>query len=117
MSQIHYFQRYSQKENVDTNNTLLLLSRIQAEDPRLLRAVLLALFSEEGSEAPEIEVGVRFEEQTKAMSGSIPDGRLRQSSLLIVVETKRKPSFKLAQIEAHLAAFSNETTRIMLLLA
>ncbi|SRR6266478_3986370 len=46
MTQVHYFQRYSQRENVDTNNTLLLLSRIQVEDPRLLRNVLPALFSD-----------------------------------------------------------------------
>ncbi len=34
MSEIHYFQRYSQKENVITNNTLLLFSRLYNHSPQ-----------------------------------------------------------------------------------
>ena len=74
MSNVHYFQRFSQRENVDTNNTLLLLSRIQVSDPRLLRNVLAELFADIELGRPGFEVGVQFSQQTSAPSGSVPDG-------------------------------------------
>lgn len=38
MSKVHYYRRYSQPENVATNNTLLLLSRLYAHDSYYLEA-------------------------------------------------------------------------------
>jgi len=40
MSSIHYFQRYSQPENVATNNTLLLLSRLYHDSPNKFKGFL-----------------------------------------------------------------------------
>ena len=117
MSRIHYFQRFSQRENVDTNNTLLLLSRIQSTDPRLLRAILVELFSDLDVEQSGFEVGVQFSQQTTAPSSSVPDGMLFQSSFRIVVETKRSPKFRIEQLETHLSAFGNESTKVLLLLS
>jgi len=117
MSTVHYFQRFSQRENVDTNNTLLLLSRIQVSDPRLLRSVLGELFADEELGPGGFEVGVQFSQQTSAPSGSVPDGMLFQNSFRVVLETKRHPTFGLKQLEAHLSAFSGEATKVLLLLS
>lgn len=115
MSRVHYFQRFSQKENVDTNNTLLLLSRIQASDPRLFRKVLAELFGDELS--GKLEIGVQFAQQVSAPSGTVPDGMLFQSSFRIVLETKRHTKFDRKQVEGHLSSFADESTKVLLLLA
>lgn len=117
MSSVHYFQRFSQRENVDTNNTLLLLSRLQISDPRLLRNVLAELFADIELGRPGFQVGVQFSQQTSAPSGSVPDGMLFQSSFRIVIETKRQPTFGAKQLQAHLSIFADEMTKVLLLLA
>jgi hypothetical protein len=111
---IHYFQRYSQKENVITNNTLLLLSRLQAHDPRALGRVLNALLESEGE---ELRVGVQFSQQTGAPK-SIPDGMLCQQAFRVLLETKRDAKdFEVGQLLDHLAGFKREETRVLLLLS
>lgn len=117
MSSVHYFQRFSQRENVDTNNTLLLLSRIQVSDPRLLRNVLAELFADVELGPSGFEVGVQFSQQTSAPSGSVPDGMLFQSSFRIVLETKRHPAFGVTQLKGHLSSFGTEATKVLLLLS
>jgi hypothetical protein len=42
---------------------------------------------------------------------------LFQNSFRIVIETKRQPSFSATQLEAHLSAFRDEATKVLLLLA
>ncbi len=117
MSQIHYFQRFSQQENVDTNNTLLLLSRIQATDQRLIRGVLANLFTDADAESGALDVGVQFSQQYAASQATVPDGMLYQTSFRIVMETKRQPHFDADQLKGHLDSFGNEQTKILLLLA
>lgn len=51
MSNLHYFHRYSQKENVVTNNTLLLLSRLYAHNALYFEAFLADLL---GADAPGV---------------------------------------------------------------
>ncbi len=58
MSKVHYFQRYSQRENVATNNTLLLISRLYAHEPSYLEAFLNDLV-----ETGALEVGPSFIQQ------------------------------------------------------
>jgi hypothetical protein len=113
MTQVHYFQRYSQRENVDTNNTLLLLSRIQVEDPRLLRDVLSALFSDSNL---VLEIGAQFLQQTASPGGSIPDGTIYQTSFRLVIETKRSPHFSTEQLADHLSVFGTESVKLLILL-
>ena len=60
MSSIHYFQRYSQPENVDTNNTLLLLSRLYHESPNKFKAFLNDLLNDY-----DIEAGIQFNKQKR----------------------------------------------------
>lgn len=110
MSDIHYFQRYSQKENVITNNTLRLFGQLYNDSPDRLQDLLEGLV-----DGVSVDLGVDMEQQTKG-SGSIPDGSLKQSSFRLVLETKRTASCSLRQLKRHLEAFDGEEQRILLLL-
>jgi len=111
MSSIHYFQRYSQKENVITNNTLLLFSRLYNESPLKFKHFLNALTNEF-----DINVGIDFNQQTKG-KGSIPDGAITQESFKIAIETKLSDNFSILQLTNHLNSFGNESTKILLALS
>lgn len=112
MSKVHYFQRYSQRENVVTNNTLLLLSRLYSRSPLYLEAFLSDLV-----EMEDIEVGVGFTQQDASSGGSVTDGLMVQRSLKVVVETKVDTGARLDQLEKHLEAFDGEEMQVLLLLA
>lgn len=112
MSKVHYFQRYSQRENVATNNTLLLLSRLYAHDPSYLAAFLNDLV-----DTPEaIEVGPVFTQQRIYGGASIPDAVIEQKSFKLVVEAKRDGDTRLPQLKRQLDAFGNEEVKILVLL-
>ena len=85
MSEIHYFQRYSQPENVITNNTLLLLQRLYQYRPRLLQDTLAALFDDTQT---TLSVGVSMNQQVQVGEHGIPDGALAQDSFRLLIETK-----------------------------
>lgn len=112
MSKVHYFQRYSQRENVATNNTLLLLSRLYAHDPSYLAGFLNDLV-----DTPEaIEVGPTFTQQRTHEGASIPDAVIEQKSFKLVVEAKRDGGARLDQLKEHLNAFEDEETKVLVLL-
>ena len=115
MGSITYFQRYSQKENTVTNNTLLCLSKLYEYNPVRFQDFLNDILPD-----IPIEVGVDLKQQTRAKKGikkvSTPDGQLSQSSFKIVVETKLGNKFTIRQIKDHLSAFSNETVKVLFLL-
>jgi hypothetical protein len=113
MSQIHYFQRYSQKENVVTNNTLLLFSRLYAYSPFRFQDFL----NEALKGTSSINIGVSFEQQIKSQKESIPDGLLVQQNFKVVIETKLYANFDPDQLHRHLRAFDNEETQVLLLLS
>lgn len=110
MSKIHYFQRYHQKENVVTNNTLLLFSRLYNYSPNKFKQFIDTLTE------IEINVGVDFSQQSKSKT-SIPDGVIAQSSFKIVIETKLWDNFNNNQLESHLDEFKTERKQILLALA
>lgn len=110
MSKVHYFQRYHQKENVVTNNTLLLFSRLYNYSPNKFKQFIDALTD------IEINVGVDFSQQNKSKS-SVPDGIIAQSSFKIVIETKLGDNFSNHQLNNHLEEFGNEQNQILLALA
>ncbi len=112
MSKIHYFQRYSQKENVVTNNTLLLLSRLYSRSPLYLEAFLNDLV-----EMEDVEIGVNFTQQDPGGGGSVTDGLIVQPSLKVVIETKLDTGARLDQLQKHLEAFDGEEIQVLLLLA
>lgn len=114
MRRIHYFQRFSKREDVVTNNTLLLLSRLQHHDFRILEDVLQELPG-----LDDLAVGASITQQESAPSRRIADGILRQRSFHLVVETKLGPSFDIEQLTGHLSQFedSAEDVQSLVLLA
>ena len=60
MSSVHYFQRYSQPENVVTNNTLLLLSQLYNYSPKKF------------SEMINVDLGIKAIIETNALMLTIP---------------------------------------------
>ncbi len=110
MSNIHYFQRYSQRENVITNNTLRLFAQIYDDSPGRLERLLRGLI-----DGVDIDVGVQMEQQT-AGSDSIPDGALTQSSFKVVIETKRSDSFSIDQLLRHAKALQGVRQSVLMLL-
>lgn len=110
MSSVHYFQRYSLPENVVTNNTLLLFSRLYNQSPIKFKLLLNELANE-----LDLDVGVNFSQQEKAAS-SIPDGFITQESFRIAIETKLSEKFSNNQLSNHLNSFGNENAKVLLAL-
>lgn len=110
MSKVHYFQRYTQRENVVTNNTMLLFSRLYHYSPLKFKKFLDALLEF------DVEVGVNFTQQEKNFN-SIPDGIITQESFKIVIETKLHNGFGTKQLENHLSSFKNEKKSILIALS
>lgn len=108
---IHYFQRYHEKENVATANTMLLLSRLYSySSGKFFRLLKSEFFSD--SFEPEIV----FNLQEKSVD-SIPDATITQESFKIVVETKMSDWFYSDQLVRHLNSFSDEKYKVMITLA
>lgn len=109
--QIHYFQRYHEKENVATANTMLLLSHLYSySSDKFFRFLKSEYFSD--SFNPEII----FTLQEKSVD-SIPDATITQESFKIVVETKMSDWFYEDQLLRHLNSFSDEKYKVMITLA
>lgn len=108
---IHYFQRYHEKENVATANTMLLLSRLYSySSDKFFRFLKSEYFSD--SFNPEII----FTLQEKSVD-SIPDATITQESFKIVIETKMSDWFYEDQLLRHLNAFGDEKYKVMITLA
>lgn len=108
---IHYFQRYHEKENVATANTMLLLSRLYSySSDKFFRFLKSEFFSD--SFEPEIV----FNLQEKSVD-SIPDATITQEGFKIVVETKMSDWFHLDQLMKHLKSFGDEKYKVIITLA
>ena len=115
MTQIHYFPRYSQKENLVTNNTLLLLSRLYDYN-RLKFGKFLTKLGDEASSISE-HLHLQFSQQ-RVTGVSVVDGFIAQDSIKIVVETKlNDDGFSVDQLRRHLTAFDGEKHRLFVLLS
>lgn len=108
---IHYFQRYHEKENVATANTMLLLSRLYSySSDKFFRFLKSEFFSD------AFEPEIVFNLQEKSVD-SIPDATITQKSFKIVVETKMSDWFYTDQLLRHLKSFSDEKYKVMITLA
>ena len=108
---IHYFQRYHEKENVATANTMLLLSRLYSySSDKFFRFLKSEYFAD--SFDPELV----FTLQEKSVD-SIPDATITQEGFKIVVETKLTDWFYADQLMRHLKSFGDEKNKIMITLA
>jgi hypothetical protein len=115
MTDIHYFPRYSQKENFVTNNTFLLFLRLYQYNRWKFQAFMERLCAEE----PDVQIStswLHFQQQ-KGTGKSVLDGFISQDSIKIAVETKLGDSFDLAQLENHLAVFKDEQHKLLILLS
>lgn len=108
--QIHYFQRYHSKENVDTSNTMLMLSRLYNYNADKFFAMLNALILKE-DESPELSFDLQV-----VGDESVPDAVISQKSFKIVVETKLHNQFYKEQLVKHLGQFDREDIKILLTL-
>lgn len=106
---IHFFQRYHSKENVDTANAMLLLSRLYSYSPTKFYTFLGRILPENAS----VELAFNLQERNK---GSVPDATITQVSFKVVVETKLHGDFWLGQLTHHLNSFKNEDYKILLTL-
>lgn len=108
---VHMFQRFSQKENVVTNNTLLFLSRLYNYSPGRFQGFLREVLQDD-----QLNVGIAFHQQVREGMGSVPDGRLGQDSLKVLVETKLSQNYSKEQLLNHMMAFSREGRQYLMLL-
>src|SRR5699024_1119829 len=113
MTKVHYFQRYSSKENTVTNNTLLLFSRLYHHDSRAFKDFLNQLPGDE--QTTPINATVKFEQQTSA-SYSVPDGAITQESFKIVIETKLYGQENIDQVIKHTNSFGEEKNKFLMLI-
>lgn len=108
---VHYFQRYHEKENVATANTMLLLSRLYSySSDKFFRFLKSEYFSE------AFEPELVFTLQEKSID-SIPDATITQEGFKIVVETKLTDWFYSKQLMNHLKSFGDEKHKIMITLS
>lgn len=108
--QIHYFQRYHSKENVDTANTMLMLSRLYNYNADKFFSMLSSLILNE-TETPEITFDLQV-----AGGESVPDAIISQKSFKVIVETKLYNEFNEEQLIKHLDKFGNESIKVLLTL-
>lgn len=113
MTNIHYFQRYSSKENTVTNNSLLLFSRLYHHDARAFKEFLNHLSGDE--QITPINATINFEQQTSARH-SVPDGAITQESFKIVIETKLYGQEDIDQIIRHTDGFGDEKNKYLMLI-
>ncbi|HTF18146.1 MAG TPA: hypothetical protein VK658_08750 [Chryseolinea sp.] len=115
MENVYYFQRYSQKENWATNNTMLLLSRLYHYDRWKFSEVINKILEDDGAEP--LDIGINFFQQAKGLK-SVPDALISQSSFELLVETKRQDDFTSDQLIRHLDAFKiTSSSKVMLALS
>ncbi|WP_022792392.1 hypothetical protein [Marinococcus halotolerans] len=110
MSEVHYFPRYSQKENMVTNNTLLLFNRLYNHSADIFNQFLNNLIEKENH---EIDTRLSFEQQVKAKE-SVPDGVIHQQSFKIIIETKLYGQEHIQQLIKHHNSFNNEDQQLLL---
>ena len=108
--QIHYFQRYYAKENVETANTMLMLSRLyQYNADKFFSMLKLLILGED--ENPEITFDLQV-----IGDQSVPDAVISQKSFKIVVETKLHNQFDKKQLMNHLSQFGAENMKVLMTL-
>lgn len=114
MSKVHYFQRYSQKENVVTNNTLLLFSRLYNSNPHSFEAFINELVADV---EVSCDIGPTFtQQQGNTSRSSTPDGAIIQCSMKVLIETKLYDNQYKDQLLRHLDGFAKEDTQVLLLI-
>jgi len=113
LRKIHTFQKYSQRENWVTNNTLLFLSHLQSYNNKKFERVINAILQENNL---NLNVGVNFFQQERG-SESVLDGAIFQEEFKIAIETKLFDNFSTDQLKHHIKSLSAESGKNRVLLA
>jgi len=113
LRKIHTFQKYSQRENWVTNNTLLFLSRLQSYNNKKFELVINAILQENNL---NLNIGVNFLQQERG-SESVLDGAIFQEEFKIAIETKLFDNFSTDQLKHHIKSLSTESGKNRILLA
>jgi hypothetical protein len=114
MADIHYFPRYSQPENVVTNNSLLFLLRLHQYNRFKFEKFLDVICQEQ--EVQLASSWLQFRQQ-KSSGKSVVDGFIAQDSVKIAVETKMTEAFSPTQLKNHLTIFGAEQHKLLILLS
>ena len=102
MSEISFFQYYSQSENHTTNNTLLVLRHFYRKSSRKLEEILSSFIDE------TLDIGPVFRQQIRS-SQSVPDALISQQSFNIFFEVKGSGQrLRDNQIENHIKSIKND---------
>jgi len=117
MTNVHYFPRYSQRENFATNNTLLLMHRLYDTSRHRFHRFLELLLVGKDSGEEVVKFGLQIAQQT-GTGASVLDGDLRQEAVKIGIEAKNHAkAFTEDQIARHLAGFKKTAKGYLLLLS
>jgi len=118
MTEVHYFPRYSQRENFETNNTLLLFHRLYNYNRFRFEKLLSDLLRNAATEAGNaFTLGLQIKQQV-GTGASVVNGYLYQDSFRIAIETKRSAgAFTADQIARHLTGFSQASGGFLFLLS
>lgn len=111
MPKIHYFPRYSQRENMVTNNTMLLFSRLYNNDTGKFNKFINLILEEYNIE--QLDTEIKFHQQVRGQ-GSVPDAIIEQKSFKIIIETKLYGQENIRQIKKHCDSFGNEDRQLLL---
>ncbi|MDO4467862.1 MAG: hypothetical protein Q4C49_12800 [Bacillota bacterium] len=103
---IHYFQRYHQKENVATSNTMLLLSRLYNYSPDKFFRCIKSIMIDTMGDSFDPEIVFNLQTQTK---NSVLDATIEQKGFKIGIETKISDWFYKEQLENHLSYFKTKS--------
>lgn len=105
MAGVSHFQRYSQRENHVTNNTLLVMRHLYQTAPQKLESVLRDLLGED-----KITLGPTFTQQIRG-SHSVPDALIAQAPFRLYVETKLTEALDLGQLRRHIESLAKEKAK------
>lgn len=111
MADVHYFPRYTLRENFVTNNTLLLFRRLYDYNLRKFGKFLTEL--DENLESYSGRLGLHINQQIRT-GNSVPDGFIIQHPLKIIVETKMDEGFSESQLRRHLDTMSESDIMMLL---
>lgn len=116
MANIHYFQRYHNKENVHTANAFLLINRLYQYKPQYFYNFLETLAEDEQYDY-DFRLNMRLQERSENKKGStVPDAMIVQQGYRLCVEAKIGDWFHLDQVIGHLKSFDKLDTKYKIFL-
>ncbi len=108
---VHYFQRYHQKENVATANTILLLSRFYSYSVSKFYNFISTYFFDE-TFLPELVITTQ-----EKHSVGVLDATISQEGFKVIIETKINDGFGDDQLLKYLECYGDANNKLLITLA